>query len=86
MQIMKLFFTMSLGCRNNDISNEISLRCFGLENFGLLFLCAPRAASAPHDTSGLVKKKVVFYGKEPPSRESTTTEFVFNYQLLAVIY
>ena len=28
----------------------------------------------------------VFYGQKPPSRESTTTECGFNYQLLAVIY
>ena len=30
--------------------------------------------------------KEVFYGQEPPSGESTTTECGFNYQLLAVIY
>ena len=30
------------------------------------------------------KGKVV-YGQEPPSGESTTTECLFNYQLLAVI-
>ena len=28
----------------------------------------------------------VFYGQEPPSGESTTTECGFNYQLLVVIY
>ena len=28
----------------------------------------------------------VFYGQEPPSGESTTTERMFNYQLLGVIY
>ena len=28
----------------------------------------------------------VFYGQEPPSGESTTTECGLNYQLLAVIY
>ena len=28
----------------------------------------------------------IFYGQEPPSGESTTTEYGFNYQLLAVIY
>ena len=33
----------------------------------------------------LVKGKV-FYGQEPRSGESTTTECGFNYQLLAVIY
>ena len=32
------------------------------------------------------KKGKVFYGQEPPSGESTTTECGFNYQLLAVIY
>ena len=31
-------------------------------------------------------KGKVFYGQEPPSGESTTTECGFNYQLLAVIY
>ena len=31
-------------------------------------------------------KKVVFYGQEPPSGESTITECGVNYQLLAVIY
>ena len=30
-------------------------------------------------------KNVVFYGQEPPSGESTTTECGVNYQLLAVI-
>ena len=38
--------------------------------------CKPRGA----------QKKVVFYGQEPPSGESTTTECGFNYQLLAVMY
>ena len=28
----------------------------------------------------------VFYGQEPPSGESTTTEYGFNYQLFAVMY
>ena len=32
------------------------------------------------------KKGEVFYGQEPPSGKSTTTECGFNYQLLAVIY
>ena len=31
-------------------------------------------------------KGKVFYGQEPRSGESTTTECGFNYQLLAVIY
>ena len=31
-------------------------------------------------------KGKVFYGQEPPSGESTTTECGFNYQLHAVIY
>ena len=35
----------------------------------------------------LIKKgKVLFYGQEPPSGESTTAECGVNYQLLAVIY
>ena len=34
----------------------------------------------------LIKKWKVFYGQEPPSGESTTTECGVNYQLLAVIY
>ena len=32
------------------------------------------------------KKDNVFYGQEPPSGETTTTECGFNYQLLAVMY
>ena len=32
------------------------------------------------------KEGKVFYGQEPPSGESTTTECMFNYQLLGVIY
>ena len=32
------------------------------------------------------KQRKVFYGQEPPSEESTTTECGFNYQLLTVIY
>ena len=32
-----------------------------------------------------MKKCKVFYGQEPPSRESTTTECGVKYQLLAVI-
>ena len=31
-------------------------------------------------------KKVVFYGQEPPSGKSTTTECGVNYQLLAEMY
>ena len=34
----------------------------------------------------LKSKGKVFYGQEPPSGESTTTECGFNYQLLSVIY
>ena len=33
-----------------------------------------------------VKEGKVFYGQEPPSGESTTTESGVNYQLLAVMY
>ena len=33
----------------------------------------------------ILGKGKVFYGQEPPSGESTTTECGFNYQLLAVI-
>ena len=32
------------------------------------------------------KKGKVFYGQEPPSGKSTTTECGVNYQLLAVMY
>ena len=31
-------------------------------------------------------KGKIFYGQEPPSGESATTECGFTYQLLAVIY
>ena len=34
----------------------------------------------------LVKKCKVFYGQDPPSGESTSTECGVNYQLLAVMY
>ena len=34
----------------------------------------------------LTSKVKVFYGQDPPSGESTTTERGFNYQPLAVIY
>ena len=34
----------------------------------------------------LGKKSKVFYGQEPPSGVSTTTECGFNYELLEVIY
>ena len=33
-----------------------------------------------------LKKGKVFYGQEPPSRESTTPECGVKYQLLAVMY
>ena len=36
--------------------------------------------------NGLRKKGRVFYGQEPPSEESTTTECEVNYQVLAVMY
>ena len=35
---------------------------------------------------GYTVKGKVFYGKEPPSGESTTIDCGFNYQLLAIIY
>ena len=38
------------------------------------------------DTPETTSKGKVFYGQEPPSGESTTTECGFNYQLLAVMY
>ena len=40
---------------------------------------------SPNIRSCKVEGKV-FYGQEPPSGESTTTECGFNYQLLEVIY
>ena len=46
-----------------------------------LFVFDPEDADA---TSRLYSE--VFYGQEPPSGESTTTECGFNYQLIAVIY
>ena len=33
----------------------------------------------------LLKKSKVFFGQEPPSGESTTTEYGVNYKLLTVI-
>ena len=45
-------------------------------------------SSDPARTIGEVvsRKGKVFYGQESPSGESTTTEYGFNYQLLAVMY
>ena len=39
----------------------------------------------PSGLSGSKGKGKVFYGQEPPSGESTTTEYGVNYQPLAVI-
>ena len=39
----------------------------------------------PMRVGGATSKVKVFYGQEPPSGESTTTECGVNYQLLAVI-
>ena len=39
-----------------------------------------------HGDPGTGKKGKVFYGEEPPSGESTTTECVVNYQLHSVMY
>ena len=36
-------------------------------------------------TKFIINVNVVFYGQEPPSGESTTTECGVNYQLLAVM-
>ena len=49
-------------------------------------LCRADVSASSTDivTSNKVKSKV-FYGQEPPSGESTTTECGVNYQLLAVI-
>ena len=41
-------------------------------------------SSVPNQQGTYISK--VFYGQEPPSGESTTTECGLNYQLLAVIY
>ena len=47
----------------------------------------PNTADLKKTMPPLIKNKSrVFYGKEPPGGESTTTECGFNYQLLTVIY
>ena len=45
-------------------------------------------SSDPARTMGgvVIRKGKVFYGQERPSGEYTTTEYGFNYQLLAVMY
>ena len=52
------------------------------------FDSVPVSESLLHEGGGdqyWVKKGKVFYGQEPPSGESTTTECGVNYQLLSVI-
>ena len=46
---------------------------------------SPLECDAPQLLKLEGKKSKVFYGQEPPSGESTTTECGVNYQLLAVI-
>ena len=58
--------------------------CGGTDLLGMFPLFLKRTADVMDQP--LVKKCKVFYGQKPPSGESTTTECVFNYQLLAVIY
>ena len=43
-------------------------------------LCDVSSAPLSHE------REKVFYGQEPPSGESTTTECGVNYQLLAAMY
>ena len=60
----------------------------------LLYIIAPYTTAVlaiigPYSSAVLAiigKKGKVFYGQEPPSGETTTTECGFNYQLLAVTY
>ena len=65
---------------NRDL-NRVSVWC----NLWGMKLNAHKAKTMIVSRSRTVKGKV-FYGQEPPSEGSTTTECVFNYQLLAVIY
>ena len=54
----------------------------------LFFPAVPLTQSYTHVPSGKQYNKdkgEVFFGQEPPSGESTTTECGFNYQLFAVI-
>ena len=51
------------------------------ENVKLVYQFCPQT----HTHGNSKKKDKVFYGQEPPSGESTTTECGVNYQLLAVI-
>ena len=76
-------------------SHPYVIPCVVLQQCGLVIQCGVRGWLAAlsqlrtcdfrmPDQRTAGKGKVV-YGQEPPSGESTTTECVFNYQLLAVI-
>ena len=60
---------------NDELLEEVD--CFN-------YLGSQVAADGGCERDG--EKSKVFYGQEPPSGESTTTDRGFNYQLLAVIY
>ena len=53
-----------------------------LITISILYTTAPLHTNPPLSNKG---KGKVFYGQEPPSGESTTTERGVNYQLIAVI-
>ena len=49
-------------------------------------MCDQSSACNRTGTNGTGSKGKVFYGQEPPSGESTTTESGVNYQLLSVMH
>ena len=57
-----------------------------LQQFWNVFKLSPSGFWHPIPININFSKGKVFYGQEPPSGESTTTECRVNYQLLAVIY
>ena len=55
-----------------------------MPNIALAYISPLSPLHGDHLT--LVKKAKIFYGQEPPSGESTTTECGVNYQLLSLMY
>ena len=69
----------------------MSLKIFYLERFGFISIISCKITSVEQNENINIihkyyKQGKVFYGQEPPSGESTTTECGFNYQLLTVMY
>ena len=68
------------GCVVTDVSGCVVTRVSGC-------VVTDVSGCVVTDMSGcVVTESKVFYGQEPPSGESTTTESGVNYQLLAVMH